>query len=182
MNSDEIQQFRAKLENDPQNRENRREFYENYEWLESYWQNKYQGRNRNEHFVNDNKVFYWTLGSVKEIAKAFTSIKPVGSSNNNFAPEIDILRATYYLKYLSDLYAEGELEIVETELNYADNWNKDSFSALFAIVVQIRNNLFHGGKTQLEDEQYERNKHLVTLGKSLTNILLNELKNAEDYG
>jgi len=47
------------------------------------------------------------------------------------------------------------------------------------IIRQIRNNLFHGNKLQIENKQYNRNKKLVQVAASITNVILDNLKNAE---
>lgn len=66
---------------------------------------------------------------------------------------------------------------------YADQWTSGdhaAFKALMYIVRQIRNNLFHGNKLEIEEAQYKRNKELVQIAASITEVILNNLKNAED--
>jgi hypothetical protein len=82
----------------------------------------------------------------KNIAKKLIIIRPVGASNNNFKPTLNILRATYFLKYRSELFEKGEIEDNQEEIVHAKNWNATNFKALFSIMKQIRNSLFHGRK------------------------------------
>ena len=55
-----------------------------------------------------------------------------------------------------------------------------AFKALMYIVRQIRNNLFHGNKLEIKEDQYQRNKKLVQTAASITKVILDNLKNAED--
>ena len=179
MISYEIRDFIERLNVDIDNKEIRRRFHENYEWLESYWKRKFAGNNGNQQFCNNHAGFYWQIDDVKSIAKDLTKLRPVGASNNNFEPTPNILRATYFLKYRSDLFEDNEIENNQNEIEHADNWTSDSFSALFSIIKQIRDNLFHGRKIDLDLIQYERNKVLVQIGANLTDRLLENLIDAE---
>jgi hypothetical protein len=179
MVSYEISNFIDRLNVDIENKEVRRRFHENYEWLESYWKRKFGGNNGNQLFCNNHGEFYWQIDDIKNTAKQLTAIRPVGSSNNNFQPTVSTYRATYFLKYNSDLYLEGENEEIQDETAHANNWNSTSFHALFAIMKQIRDNLFHGRKIDLDEVQYQRNKELVEIGADLTDLLLLNLNEAE---
>jgi len=179
MLSYEIRDFIERLNVDLENKEFRRRFHENYEWLESYWKRKFAGNNGNQQFCNNHGEFYWQIDDIKILGKALVKLRPVGASNNNFEPNLNILRATYFLKYRSDLFEDGEVENNQNEIIHADNWVSDSFSALFSIIKQIRDNLFHGRKIDLGELQYERNKILVQIGANLTDKLLENLIEAE---
>ena len=179
MVSYEIRDFIDRLNVDLDNKEIRRRFHENYEWLESYWKRKFVGNNGNQQFCNNHGEFYWQIDDIKNIAKELMKLRPVGASNNNFEPTPNILRATYFLKYRSSLFEDGEIESNENEIEQADYWTSDSFNALFAIIKQIRDNLFHGRKIDLDINQYERNKDLVQICAKLTDLLLENLIEAE---
>ena len=180
MVSYEIRGFIERLNIDLENKEVRRRFHENYEWLESYWKRKFGGNNGDQLFCNNHGGFYWQINEIKNIAKVLTKIRPVGASNNNFQPTLNILRATYFLKYKSELFEDGEVEDIQEEILHSDNWNATNFKALFSIVKQIRDNLFHGRKIDLGELQYERNRSLVQIGADLTDILLINLIEAEE--
>jgi hypothetical protein len=87
---------------------------------------------------------------------------PVGSSRKpNYEPTQEIVRATILLR------SEDSKPI-------------QKFRAMIELVRQIRNNLFHGKKMELNElPVYERNKNLVQLGAEITNVLLNHLEEAE---
>jgi len=180
MVSYEIRDFIDRLNLDLENKEIRRRFHENYEWLESYWKIKFGGNNGDQLFCNNHGEFYWQINEIKNIAKELTKIRPVGASNNNFEPTPNILRATFFLKYRSELIEDGEIEDNHEEIAHADNWNATSFKALFSIIKQIRDNLFHGRKIDLDELQYERNRVLVQIGANLTDVLLLNLIEAEE--
>ena len=179
MISEEIQLFRDKLLKDTENRDIRRKFHENYEWLESYWNQKFKGKNGEQLFCNNHDNYYWQFKEIKDIAKKFALKRPVGDPNNLFNPNENIKRATYYLKYNSELFKEREFDFVKEEKNTADNWDRSSFTSVFEIVKQIRNNLFHGRKIGLEPEPYDRNKELIKIAFEFTDVLLNKLVGAE---
>lgn len=179
MLGEEIRQFREKLKTDPENQEIRRRFHENYEWLESYWQRKFHGNNGDQIFCNKHGDYYWQKDEIKELAKRLAEIKPVGSSKNNFNPVENILRATFYLKYHTEIFDDGDIEKDEEEMKSGSLWNRNAFDAVFEVIKQIRNNLFHGRKIDLDSEQYERNKELVTIASDFTETLLNYLLEAE---
>lgn len=180
MVSYEIRDFIQRLNQDIENKEIRRKFHENYEWLESYWKRKFGGNNGDQLFCNNHDEFYWQMNEIKNIAKELAIMRPVGASNNNFEPTQNILRATYFLKYRSELFEKGDIEENQEEIVHADNWNASSFKALFSIIKQIRDNLFHGRKIDLGELQYERNRVLVQIGANLTDLLLLNLIEAEE--
>lgn len=180
MISEEIQLFRQKLQKDAINRNFRNRFHENCEWLESYWNQKFRGNNGDQQFCNSYDNYYWKLEEVKKTAKKFAILRPVGGSNNQFNPTENIKRATYFLKYNADLFINEEIDFVREEKNTADNWNRTSFVAVFEIVRQLRNNMFHGRKINLESEQYDRNKELIVFATEFTDVLLDNLVEAEN--
>lgn len=178
MKAFEIRMFREKLSQDQENLENRRTLHEHYEWLESYWQNKYTGNNHVDKFVEEFGDYYWEIEAIKENARKFSFYPPVGSSKRNFEPTESIIRATFYLRYFSGLHEE-EFPDVDNEKETGEKWKKSSFNALLTILKQIRDNLFHGRKMELENEQYNRNKELIRLSVELTTQILDNLENAE---
>lgn len=178
MKAFEIRMFREKLSHDKINLENRRTLHEHYEWLESYWQNKYKGNNHIDKFVEEFGEHYWEIPAIKEIARKFSFYPPVGSSKRDFEPTESILRATFWLRYFSDLHEE-EFPDLDKEKETGEKWTKSSFNALLTILKQIRDNLFHGRKMELAPEQYNRNKELIALSVELTTLILDNLENAE---
>lgn len=179
MISYEIHDFIEKLNHDLGNKDIRRRFHENYEWLESYQKRKFGGNNSSQLFCNNHGDFFWGIDELRNIAKRLTVIRPVGSSNNHFNPTLNIYRATYFLKYKSNLHADEDIEEMEGEVEHANKWTSTSFIALFSIIKQIRDNLFHGQKIDLDPIQYARNIELVQIGAELTDVLLINLVAAE---
>jgi len=178
MKAYEIEMFRQRLAEDPDNLNIRRTMHEQYEWLDSYWKEKYGDANQIDKFCDEYEKFYWECAEVREVARKLSFYPPVGSSSYNIEPTPQIQRATYYLKHKSNL-VEGGFPKNEAEEALASQWKKSSFNALLTIVKQIRDNLFHGQKMDLEENQYKRNKELVTMGANLTTVVLNRLGEAE---
>lgn len=178
MKAYEIEMFRQRLAEDPENLNIRRTMHEHYEWLDSYWKERYGDANQIDKFCGEFEKFYWECAEIKEVARKLSFYSPVGSSSYNFEPSVQIQRATYFLKHKSNL-VEGGFPKDEGEEVLANQWQKSSFNALLTIVKQIRDNLFHGQKMDLEETQYKRNKELITMAASLTTVVLNKLVQAE---
>ncbi len=178
MKAFEIRIFREKLFKDNDNLVARRILHENYEWLESYWHDKYKGNNHIDKFTNDFNSFYWNLPEIKKISKKFSFYPPVASSNRNFEPTEAIKRATYFLRHHSELHDDFPDTNNEKEIGL--KWTKSSFNALLTIVKQIRDNLFHGRKMDIEEERYNRNKELINMAVEATTDILEKLEQAEN--
>ncbi len=179
MQATQIRLFREKLTQDKQNLDLRRTLHEHYEWLESYWQNRYKGNNHIDKFDSEFGDFYWDRIDTKAIAYKIAFYPPVGSSKNNFEPSISIQRATFFLRHYSDLFEE-EFPDTSNEKEIGKLWQKNSFVALLTIVKQIRDNLFHGQKMELAEPQYTRNKELINMAVEITSIVLDHLEEAEE--
>lgn len=178
MNAHLINQFREKLNADPENLLNRREFHEQYEWLEAYWDERY-GNNHIDRFSDEFGDFYWNQDKIKKIAHSFSFYPAVGSSKFNFKPNRTIERATYHLLYFSGVL-EDEFPDIKGQKDIGAEWRKNSFNALLTIIKQIRDNLFHGKKIETQEKQYQRNKELVTLASEFTKFVLDKLEEAEN--
>ncbi|MDV7390390.1 hypothetical protein RZS08_03510, partial [Arthrospira platensis SPKY1] len=60
-------------------------------------------------------------------------------------------------------YAGHCTAITGRQWKNVDNDNQAAFKALMYILRQIRNNLFHGHKMTLENDQFQRDKILVSI-------------------
>lgn len=179
MNAIHIKLFREKLNLDQENSNLRKTFHEQYEWLEAYWDERYKN-NPLDRFSSEFGDFYWNIKEIKEVAHILAMYPPVGSSTLAFEPSPTIKRATFHLLYFSDVLEEPFPEI-ENNKEVGAEWKKNSFNALLTIVKQIRDNLFHGKKMELAEDQYERNKELVGFGVNFTTLVLDNLEQAENH-
>lgn len=177
MDANHLNLFREKLKLDSENATLRRQFHEQYEWIEAYWDERYK-KNQLDRFSEEFGDFYWNLIELREIAHLFAMYPPVGSSTLGFEPSLTIKRATYHLLYFSNVLEEEFPEIGDQKKLGAE-WKKNSFSAVLTIIKQIRDNLFHGKKMEIAELQYERNKELVGFGVNFTTLILDNLENAE---
>jgi hypothetical protein len=196
VNARVIDDFRNKILNDEKYHKLRRDFHENYEWLEAYWGLQF-GNNGFEQFCKEYGTFFWSLTPIREFARNFAFIECVGSSNNpNYEQTQEIAKATMFLRYQAGLTTmEGkilecsDIKCRDYKLHQglcnkknSNNWGKGdpaAFRAVMYIIRQIRNNLFHGNKLELEKKQYERNKELIKNAEAITRLLLDNLKDAE---
>lgn len=181
MYSVNIVRFRDKLQKDQDNLSVRRKLHENYEWLESFWREKYNGENLIDQFSREFNDFYWELEDVREIARRFSSYPPVGNSKMNFDPSESLKRATYYLRFHCELHEEGFPELEDDEKSTGANWTKSKLNALLTMTKQVRDNLFHGQKMQLAEDLYRRNKELVSMAAKVSDLILDNLEEAERH-
>jgi len=158
----EIADFRRRLEADPENREARRSFHENFEWLEGYWRSQFGDHYFDVAWDKYGDYFWEHVREVQQVAQVIAGLPPVGNNKDkNYEPSMEVKQATKLLQTLNET-------------------PKHHFRALMLIVWQIRNNLFHGKKMELTDErQYQRNKDLVMLATEVTEAILGNLVEAE---
>ena len=181
MISEEIQLFRNKLRQDPVNQNNRRLFHELFEWLESFWNRNYAGNNGLSNFSNQFDDFYWNIPELKKLSGRLCMYPPIGNSNNNFIPQENILRATYHLRHHSNLFDGINMPPVnDGDEDKGNLWQHSKLETILTIVSQIRNNLFHGRKMEVEEEQYQRNKELIAISVKISNLILENLVEAEN--
>jgi len=174
MNAYSIKTFRSRLNDDPENHLARSVFHENYEWIEGFL--KIYKKNEISKFCSEFGDYYWHLDEIRALARELSFFPPVGSSTLNFEPTPTIKSATYFLKYSSGLDIPFPQE--DHELILSSRWRGNSFYAIFSIIKQIRDNLFHGAKMDLEQDQYDRNRILVGIGSKFTSIILDKLDEA----
>jgi hypothetical protein len=179
---------------DEQYSKDRKILYENYEWLEAYWRNKYnRGDQSIDSFILDEGFTCWQKDEIRKYAKILAENECVGSSRiTNYEQNLEIAKATMYLRYFSGLFANSEPSCVSvpcreykkatnfcTEANgrlwTSTDYPYSSFKALMYIVRQVRNNLFHGHKMTLIESQYSRNKLLVSVCSTVAKKLIDDL-------
>ncbi len=198
MNAQDLMYVIDRIQSDKEHHRDRRNFHENYEWLEHFWRYKYKkGDNSIDDFITQKGQFYWNIKSIRVLAKEFASIECVGSNKDpDYAQTLMIAQATMYLRYICNLYdkdtptcdtiscREHKIRKGHCTKSNALLWKKDfdpvfAFRALMFIVRQVRNNLFHGHKISVEPDLFKRNKVLVELSAQVTEVLLTNLFESE---
>ncbi len=189
----EIEAFRQRLEKDPDYRELRRSFHEAYEWLEGYWLQQGWDLDR---FCRSLGSYYWRLEGIRDAARRFAGLECVGNSRHVGEAQTEgIAAATMHLRYRAGLFDAGAEPSCDSlacrphkrrtglcrpaAANHWENGATASFKALMHIVRQVRNNMFHGNKMNLEPVQFERDRRLVGLAANVTHNLLEGLGQAE---
>lgn len=191
MNANLIQNFRRKIASDAEYRRSRRDFHENYEWIEAYWRERFDDVDQ---FCRMCGPRFWSLEEVRNSAREFALEECVGNSENpSYEQTREIAKATMYLRYRAGLWETEdkipdcstvgcrESKSVKGWCNeiMADQWTSGehaAFKALVYIVRQIRNNMFHGHKLELESSQYDRNKRLLKIAATVTGVILDNLE------
>jgi len=179
MNANEIDSFRDRLSNDQDNLNVRRSFHEQYEWLEAFWQHRYGKSNHISRFAQEFESFYWVIPEIKALTAEFSAYTPVGSSSRNFDPTNSVRQATFFLRHHCGLF-EYDFPDEGGEAELGSEWDKSPFVAILTIVKQVRNNLFHGRKMDMQEDRYQRNKELVTMSSNITRLILDRLSDAEN--
>ena len=199
MNANFLKRIIDKIRSDKDHLNDRRVLHENYEWLEHFWRKKYgRGDQSIDDFISEKANFYWETNEVKELAKGFASIECVGSNKeSNYSQNQEIASATMYLRLHCSLFAEIIPECISLNCRHhktytdrctvasgrrwknLDNDNYAAFKAIMYILRQIRNNLFHGHKMTLENDQFQRDKALVSMAVQTTDFLIDKLVESE---
>lgn len=190
-----INKFREKLSEDTEYHKFRQDFHENYEWLEGYCRGKSISCDT---FCKKYGAYFWSLSQIQELAKEIAFDECVGNSDNgNYEQTQEIAKATMYLRYKAGLTTSKVIPDCSSigcksyksdkgwcNETYANLWTKGDYAAFKAVMYitrQIRNNLFHGHKLDLENEQqYERNKKLIKTAANITKVILDNLIDVED--
>ena len=179
MTKEELDQFRKKIACDIEYNNCRDRFRDNYEGMEAIIGDRRNLIDKVSKKVNLEKL--WERDDIKSAFRKLSSLTPVGNKDSGFVPEINILRATYFLRHhmgLFDNWGGFPKDLDDpNEIEIGSNWkSQNPVLAILTIVKQIRDNLFHGGKIQIENEIYERNKILICIGAEILDILLKHIE------
>ncbi|GAA0890364.1 hypothetical protein GCM10009122_00420 [Fulvivirga kasyanovii] len=178
MTKDQLNEFREKIAKDTEYNDCRERFRNNYEDIEAIIGDRRNLINNVAQKANQNKL--WEQEGIKSAARKLCCLTPVGNKDRGFEAGTNILRATYFLRHHTGLFDkwDGFLEDLDdvNEIEIGSHWKgKDPILAVLTIVKQIRDNLFHGGKVQLENKVYERNKVLICLASEILDIVLKNI-------
>ncbi len=124
------------------------------------------GKKYNE--IWDNKI--------KSLTKEIISLECVGNGKNDAPPNKFVKTATLFLR--ENLQLKSDVCLFCSKKNSCrenGNFDFDKFDAILRILYQIRCNLFHGDKPELEGPQGIRNKKLVSIGNEILIAILQQL-------
>lgn len=195
MNANMLTDIINKIRSDNDHLNDRRVLHENYEWLEHFWRKKYNREDQSiDDFITEKANFYWNTSEIKNFAKELASIECVGSNRKpNYTQNQEIAKATNYLRFYCILFEKNtpvcnsipcrqhktQIAVCSAATGRLwhtnDNSNFAAFKALIYIIRQIRNNLFHGHKMTLDNEQFQRDKILVSIAARTSNFLIDHL-------
>ncbi len=115
--------------------------------------------------------------AIEDYTKMLVRLECVGEGKNDLLPNEYVRTATLHLR--RELHITDDVCSDCRKKNTCDcsemlNANFHKLDATIRILYQIRCNLFHGDKPELEGNQGERNKKLIKIGdRILTDILQN---------
>ena len=197
MRAEELIHVRKAIRRDQEYYEMFRGFCVDYMWLEGYW-GQCSERGGIDRFCQRFGEYYWDLKELKRRAWELAKQGCVGNSKCGYEPTDEVIKATMFLVHrcglgdhsgaASDCRAmvcyrtRRGLDLCNAE-QQADKWPTPAgsgFRATMYIVRQIRHNLFHGRKTELEPEQFKRNRELITAAQHITSLVIDALVDAED--
>ena len=121
-------------------------------------------------FGEKNESILWN-DTIEEYTHDLVSFECVGDGKNDAVPKDYVKTATLHLR--SELYINDGCSNCRKACNPSEvsNFDFNKLDATMRILYQIRCNLFHGDKSELDGDQGERNKKLVEIGdKILENI------------
>jgi len=135
-------------------------FRENYSEMERYCADNNHKKNCTDWIANQINLFEGN----EKIIRDLVSLEPIRSNNLNFKVTPTVQKATDFLrKRLID-------DSIQTD------YDKSESRAVFELVQQIRDNLTHQNKSEIERNQYERNHEILKLGSELTNSIIEKIK------
>jgi hypothetical protein len=171
--------------------------HHNYEAIEGFWRRRFFDKvDPFDQFIKEYGPALWQSNRIKALATQFASLECVGSSNTgDFYQTEEIAKATMYLRYHSHLFKKNSPSCESIgcrnhkkgsglcSMAKGRQWTRkdhpySSFKAFMYILRQVRNNLFHGSKFSMEQQQYKRDKKLVALSAKATTLILENLSRA----
>jgi len=154
-----MNKFKSKAKEDG-NWENRSKFRDNYAEFENYCHTNYGKGNFLDWASNKFQIFEPSKTLLCELVQMDT----IKSHSNNFKISATIEAATNLLrKVLLDSTIES-------------NYKKSPNRATFELLALIRNNLNHQNKSELEEDQYDRNSNIVRVANGISEILLEQIE------
>jgi hypothetical protein len=156
----EYLEFRKKI-NGSDNEKFRANLKENYTLLEKYCKEKI-GKKATVMLLSDRLDLHKNIDVVNAI-KSIIELDYIKSNSLNFEVNLDVKNATDFLRQ--------NLLGIETESKFAHNESK----AILYLLQQIRDNITHNGKFELDEEQFERNYKLVKAGSEISDKIIEML-------
>ena len=125
-------------------------------------------------FGAKNETILWN-DSIEQYTRDLVSLECVGDGKNNSHPDIFVKTATLHLR--RELYIDDVCSHCRKGCNHSEvsDYDFNKLDATMRILYQIRCNLFHGDKTELEGKQGDRNKELVDIGDKILNNIFQRL-------
>lgn len=140
----------------------RNNFRESYTFLEKYCKENF--KNKNVHICLPQKINFIEIAEILKELKKIIELDYIKDNNYGFDINPNVKKSTDLLRE----YFNSE------NINYAsdDEYNK----SLFVLLKQVRDNLTHDGKFELEDLQFKRNYEIIKIASEITDKIIEVLK------
>lgn len=141
----------------------RNNFKDNYTFLEKYCKENHKNKNvhsclpQNFNFINEEEIY--------EKTKKLVDLEYIKDNNFGFNINPTVQKSTDLLREIFANQENGNVN--QVELN----------KSLFQILKQVRDNLTHDGKFELEENQFNRNYEITKISSEMTDLIIKKLKN-----
>ncbi len=140
----------------------RNNFRDNYTFLEKYCKENY--KNKNVHICLPKIFNFIKEEEILKNVKILIALDYIKDNNFGFNVNPSVKNSTDLLRQ----------HLLNNDANVIDdNQNK----SLFVLLKQIRDNLIHDGKFELEEMQFERNLEITKIASEISNTIIVILKN-----
>ena len=141
----------------------RNNFKTNYTFLEKYCKENYNNKNvynclpQKFDFINEEEIYIKT--------KKLIDLEYIKDNNLGFNVNPNVQKSTNLLR---EVFGNQKNENVDqVELN----------KSLFQLLKQVRNNLTHDGKFELEENQLNRNYEITKISSDISDLIINKISN-----
>lgn len=141
---------------------NRHNFREYYTALENFWKTNKVKSNPLDWLSN--RIDLTNEEKIKEDIINLITLDYVKANDFRFEVKPLIRNATNFLR--------NELLQEQNEHNF----NKNKTMAILLIIEQIRNNITHDGKIELEENQYNRNEELILYSQNILEYIVQNIE------
>lgn len=139
----------------------RNNFKDKYTFLEKYCKENY--KNKNVHSCLPQKFNFLNEVEILNKTKELINLEYIKDNNYGFIVNPSVQKSTDLLRAV---FANQENEnINKVELN----------KSLFQLLKQIRDNLIHDGKFELEENQFNRNFQITKISSEMSDLIINKL-------
>jgi|ERR1035437_1190623 hypothetical protein len=103
------------------------------------------------------------LSGNEELVKELIMLDYIGDNSLNYEKSPTVINATDYLRKI----------LIDNSI--ISKWKKSDSRAIFEILKQIRDNITHFGKFEIEDSQFDRNFLIIKIATKLSESMIEKI-------